>query len=64
MMTPATGFQKLRFHADDGSEFPEWNKKKLSEVFSKITRKNVDRQAILLRTSLPYPPAPGADAAL
>lgn len=51
MMTPATGFQKLRFHADDGSEFPEWNKKKLSEVFSKITRKNVDRKIELVLTN-------------
>ena len=50
-MTPATGFQKLRFHADDGSEFPEWNKKKLSEVFSKITRKNVDRKIELVLTN-------------
>ena len=37
MMTQTTESPKLRFRADDGSEFPKWNKKKLSEVFSKIT---------------------------
>ena len=51
MMTQTTESPKLRFRADDGSEFPKWNKKKLSEVFAKITRKNVDRKIELVLTN-------------
>lgn len=32
--------QKVRFKADDGSEFPEWEEKKLSEMFKKVIEKN------------------------
>lgn len=32
--------QELRFKADDGSEFPEWEEKKLSELFKKVIEKN------------------------
>jgi type I restriction enzyme S subunit len=32
--------QELRFKADDGSEFPEWEEKKISQIFE-ITRGNV-----------------------
>ena len=28
---------RLRFKADDGSEFPEWEEKKLSEIGTVIT---------------------------
>lgn len=31
---------KLRFKADDGSQFPDWEEKKLSEMFKKIIEKN------------------------
>lgn len=50
-MASTTEPPKLRFHADDGKEFPAWNKKKLSEVFSKITRKNIDRKIELVLTN-------------
>ena len=32
--------QKVRFKADDGSDFPEWEEKKLSEMFKKVIEKN------------------------
>lgn len=35
---------KLRFKADDGSQFPEWEKKKISDIFSKVKEKNKDGQ--------------------
>lgn len=31
---------KLRFKANDGSQFPDWEEKKLSEMFKKIIEKN------------------------
>ena len=31
---------KLRFKTDDGSQFPDWKEKKLSEMFKKIIEKN------------------------
>ena len=34
--------QKIRFKADDGSEFPEWEEKKLDDVAVRVTRKNKD----------------------
>lgn len=33
---------KLRFKADDGSQFPEWEEKKLNEIAVRVTRKNKD----------------------
>lgn len=33
---------KLRFKADDGSEFPDWEEKKVANLFSKIKEKNKD----------------------
>lgn len=33
---------KLRFKADDGSEFPEWGKKKIANLYCKNVEKNVD----------------------
>mgnify|MGYP004513884627 CR=1 FL=1 len=35
--------QEVRFKADDGSEFPEWEEKKLGEVFEISTETNGDR---------------------
>lgn len=32
--------QEVRFKADDGSEFPEWEEKTLSEMFKKVIEKN------------------------
>ena len=34
--------QEVRFKADDGSEFPEWEEKKLDDVAVRVTRKNKD----------------------
>ncbi len=31
---------KLRFKADDGSQFPDWKEKKLSDMFKKVIEKN------------------------
>lgn len=33
---------KLRFKADDGNQYPEWEEKRLDEVAVRITRKNKD----------------------
>ena len=33
---------KLRFKADGGSQFPEWEEKKLNEIAVRVTRKNKD----------------------
>lgn len=32
--------QEVRFKADDGSNFPEWEEKKLNEIAVRVTRKN------------------------
>jgi type I restriction enzyme, S subunit len=32
--------QQIRFRQDDGSEFPDWEERKLGEVSSRVTRKN------------------------
>lgn len=34
--------QEVRFKADDGNEFPEWEEKKLDDVAVRVTRKNKD----------------------
>lgn len=34
--------QEVRFKADDGSDFPEWEEKKLNEIAVRVTRKNKD----------------------
>ena len=40
--------QEIRFKADDGSEFCEWEEKKLGEIFKRITTKNKeDNQNVL-----------------
>ena len=35
---------KLRFKADDGSQFPDWEEKKVGDIFSKVKDKNKDGQ--------------------
>lgn len=35
---------KLRFKADNGSEFPAWEKKTLGDIVERVTRKNRDNQ--------------------
>lgn len=35
---------KLRFKADDVSQFPDWEEKKISDIFSKVKEKNKDGQ--------------------
>lgn len=35
---------KLRFKADDESQFPDWEEKKISDIFSKVKEKNKDGQ--------------------
>lgn len=34
--------QEVRFKADDGSEFPEWEEKRLGEISNRVTRKNLN----------------------
>lgn len=34
--------QEVRFKADDGSDFPDWEEKKLNEIAVRVTRKNKD----------------------
>lgn len=34
--------QEVRFKADDGSKFPDWEEKKLNEIAVRVTRKNKD----------------------
>ena len=31
---------KLRFKADDGSQFPEWEEKKIGDLFYKVNERN------------------------
>lgn len=38
---------ELRFKQEDGTEFPAWQKKKLSDLVSRITRKNVGNQTTI-----------------
>lgn len=35
---------KLRFKVDDESQFPDWEEKKISDIFSKVKEKNKDGQ--------------------
>lgn len=40
--------QEIRFKDDDESDFPDWNKKKLKDVFDRVKRKNkINNQNIL-----------------
>ena len=39
--------QEVRFKADDGSEFPEWEEKKLGEVFAERTERSKGGESLL-----------------
>jgi len=39
--------QEVRFKADDGSEFPEWEEKKLGEVFTERTERSKGGESLL-----------------
>ena len=41
------GVPKLRFKADDGSDFPDWEEKTLGEVFIEIKEKNRSELPVL-----------------
>ncbi|HHY0567026.1 TPA: restriction endonuclease subunit S [Vibrio parahaemolyticus] len=41
----------LRFKADDGSEFPDWDEKRLGKVFTRIRRKNKENNQNVLTIS-------------
>ena len=41
------GEPKLRFKADDGSEFPDWEDKTLGELFTFVTEKNKTATSIM-----------------
>jgi type I restriction enzyme M protein len=43
--------QQIRFKRDDGMPFPDWQKKKLGEVFERITRKNEENNLNTLTIS-------------
>lgn len=43
--------QELRFTQDDGSAFPNWEEKKLGDVFSRVTRKNSENNKNVLTIS-------------
>lgn len=43
--------QKIRFKDENGDEFPDWEEKKLGEVFSRITRKNKENNQNVLTIS-------------
>lgn len=43
--------QELRFKAEDGSEFPEWEEKKLGDIFERVTRKNRENNQNVLTIS-------------
>jgi type I restriction enzyme, S subunit len=38
--------QELRFKADDGSEFPEWEEKTLGEITYKVDKKNKHKEQL------------------
>ena len=43
--------QEIRFKADNGSEFPEWEEKRFEQVFKRITRKNKENNQNVLTIS-------------
>ena len=43
--------QQIRFKCDDGKPFPDWEKKKFSQVFERITRKNKENNLNTLTIS-------------
>ena len=43
--------QQIRFKQDDGKPFPDWEKKKLGDIFTRITRKNTENNTNVLTIS-------------
>ena len=43
--------QEIRFKADNGSEFPEWEEKTFGEVFKRVTTKNIENNHNVLTIS-------------
>lgn len=43
--------REVRFKADDGSEFPEWEEKTVSDLFKKITDKNTKKKVVNVITN-------------
>lgn len=46
--------QEIRFKKDDGTNYPDWEEKKLSEVASRITRKNKEYNLNVLTISAQF----------
>ena len=46
--------QEVRFKGAIGSAFPDWEKKKMGEVFTRITRKNKENNLNVLTISAQY----------
>jgi restriction endonuclease S subunit len=46
-MTPKAEFRRLRFKADDGGEFPEWEEAIMFDVFKPIVDKNHPEEEVL-----------------
>lgn len=43
--------QEIRFKAANGKDFPDWEEKKLGDVFQRVTRKNIDSNKNVLTIS-------------
>ena len=43
--------QTIRFKQDDGGDFPEWEVKKLGQIFDRVTRKNTENNKNVLTIS-------------
>ena len=43
--------QKIRFKKDDGSPYPDWEEKKLGDIFERVTRKNAENNKNVLTIS-------------
>jgi len=45
--------QEIRFKEDEGNNYPDWNVKKMSDIFERITRKNKNNNKNVLTISAP-----------
>ena len=46
--------QQIRFKQDDGSDFPDWEKKKFGEVFKRVKRRNAESNSNVLTISAQF----------